>query len=286
MSKVATYFIAQYVPDLFRREPRNIGVLVEKDGRVAAQFLGEIQPGELDGRKLRGFDYPHVYRQWVEYWRDQVYRGDKGIETVVRTSRDHYRVIHGGELTDTGEDSVDKLAAYLYSLLVSEGGFAKAIANSDDEMADVRSPKLEQDVESAFKRLSILAGSPNDLLVRHPIRKNVQLRGRAVDIHTPDFVQENGRLYVMELVDFSTKRTSLPKEHAGRTAYMFSDLRREHAHIDPIAIVQLPDSGYESEDVYYGMKMLRAESNVVVWTDPDEKGRFLRERHEIAMAEA
>lgn len=287
MSSAARYLIAQYTPDLFRREPRNVGVLVDKGGNVAARFFGEVMPGEVDGRKLRGFDYPDVYRQWVEYWRDQLNRGQDGIMSVIHASRDHYRIVEGGELTDTGDDDPSLLADYLFSLLVSDGGFAEAIALAEEtEGGDARKIKLADEVEQVFKGMSILAGGDSDLLVRHPIQRQVPLQGRAVDVHRPDYMQENGRIYVMGVVDFNTSRTAAPRERAGRTAYMFTDLRNAHTTLNPISIVRLPEDGYENEDVFYGMKMLQAESDVVVWTDPDQRATFIQERRQVAMATA
>ena len=37
----ARYWIAQYVSDLFRKKPRNIGVFVETNGAIAVRFFAE-----------------------------------------------------------------------------------------------------------------------------------------------------------------------------------------------------------------------------------------------------
>jgi hypothetical protein len=113
---VARYWIAQHVEDLFRNEPRNVGVFVRVGSSVAARFFGEVEGGGIDGRKLKSLPYPDVYRQWVEYWRDQVASGREKFEQV---SGSHYWVVEGGAVSDIDRDSADEVAAYLYSLLVS-----------------------------------------------------------------------------------------------------------------------------------------------------------------------
>ena len=49
----ATYWIAKYVEDPFRNEPRNVGVIVLKNGVSVGKFFGERDNGTLDQRKLK-----------------------------------------------------------------------------------------------------------------------------------------------------------------------------------------------------------------------------------------
>src|SRR5687768_7803014 len=119
------YWIAQHVADVFRNEPRNIGIFVKANESCAARFFAETETGVLDGRKLRSWSHPDVYRQWIEYWRKEVSSGS--LEELLNASGSHYRVIEGGEVTDVGFDLAEDVANYLYALLVSAGGFGDAI---------------------------------------------------------------------------------------------------------------------------------------------------------------
>ena len=61
MSASVRGFSAQYVPDPFRQEPRNVGVFGVRDDRIVARFYGEVGNGTPDGRKLRMFARPDVF---------------------------------------------------------------------------------------------------------------------------------------------------------------------------------------------------------------------------------
>lgn len=90
----AQYWIAQYIDDLFRNEPRNIGIIARVGDQIAAQFVGESESGEIDGRKLKLFKYPEVYREWLQYWRRMINRGS--LDKLFRESKSNFRVNEGG----------------------------------------------------------------------------------------------------------------------------------------------------------------------------------------------
>src|SRR5512140_1749356 len=71
---VPRYLVAKYVPDPFRMEPRNIGVVVWADGQIAARFLGE---NGSEASRIRLPNRLHVsdrrqYEKWIRYWRHQL----------------------------------------------------------------------------------------------------------------------------------------------------------------------------------------------------------------------
>ena len=68
------FFLAKYVPDLVRMEPKNIGVVAWAEGQTAARFLGEDRgEGTLSRLPRRlGASQRSLYQQWVEYWRHQL----------------------------------------------------------------------------------------------------------------------------------------------------------------------------------------------------------------------
>ena len=270
------YWVAQHIGDLFRNEPRNIGVFVRNEEQMAARFFGEIENSQIDGRKLKVFSHPEVYRQWVEYWKDQIPKNNP--EELVKSSGSHYRVVSAGKVSDTDKDTPKVVVNYLYSLLVSDGGLKEALENEEEKL---REPaiSLENDLIAMLKENRLLES--DDLLVRHPVRKDIKIPGKNLS-HTPAFIQENGSLYVMEPVDFTLSRKKYSKDHAGLSAYMFRDIRDCKPNVNSIAIVKVTEEDQELEDVQYGMAVLKNEADIVNWLDSNEKSQFIESRIEIA----
>lgn len=67
------YILAKHVPDVFRKEPRNIGVIVWSEVGVAAQFWGVDAQGLLDKRQIPPFVISaSAYEQWIKYWEAEI----------------------------------------------------------------------------------------------------------------------------------------------------------------------------------------------------------------------
>jgi hypothetical protein len=69
------FLVAKYVPDVFRNEPRNIGIILWAPEITLARFAGERidSPGKVDDQDIPSFvASPEAYRQWVRYWRREV----------------------------------------------------------------------------------------------------------------------------------------------------------------------------------------------------------------------
>ena len=67
-------YLAKYVPDQARWEPRNVGVIITNGDRAVARFIGEKVGGGVDGRRVRhaiGAPAP-IYREWVQFWRRMI----------------------------------------------------------------------------------------------------------------------------------------------------------------------------------------------------------------------
>jgi hypothetical protein len=281
MSDTVEFLIAQHAPDLFRQEVRNIGVFGFRGREAAARFLGETRPGELDGRTLRTFSHPDVYRQWVDYWRSLLGRPERSVELLLAATGQHYRLVRGGDLTETAEDSMGNVVNYLYSALVSEGGMAEAIGAGEE--SDLAVARLRDEIGEALDEANLLAHeSGTDLFtVSHPVRRNHPVKGSASEPHRPAFVQENGHLYVIEAVDFTSTRREAAKDHAGWAAYMFKDIlaaRRDTAQAISVVRCRVEDEDHES--VRYAMGLLRRESEVIDWLNSEERGRFIQARVE------
>ena len=73
----ATYLVAKYIPDILRREPSNIGIMLYDEGKWFTRFLGEDpSTGDLDGRRFRQkFSSQETYREWYHFWTKAIVRG-------------------------------------------------------------------------------------------------------------------------------------------------------------------------------------------------------------------
>jgi hypothetical protein len=283
MPGVARYLILQHLPDPFRREPRNVGVVVAKGEATAARFYGENALGELDGRRLRSFDYPDVYRQWVDFWKRTLHKAETpeaAFDHLLQSGKSHFVVVPGGEVTDTANDSADQIAHYLYSLLVSDGGLTEALGANED--VAVIGASFQSDVGAALAQAGILAHDEFVSTVKHPVRSKIVITGHSFDQYRPTFTQENGSLYVMEPVDLTMRNKQSAKNLAGMTAYMFIDIQKAHRNTQPISLVRYQAQDEELEPVRLALSILRNESDLVDWGDAAQRERFLRQRAEVA----
>lgn len=285
MTAQAKFLIAQHVPDLFRREPRNIGVLVEKEGDRAARFVGESDPNEFDGRRLRSLPHAGVYRQWVSFWREMLEQGEP-FESMIQSNGSHYRLLDGGSVSDTQDDSAGEIADYLHSLLVSDGGFAAAISSDDFSLGERARRRFAEELEVELESRNLLASTDDSEIayVRHPVRKSVSIKGSKGLSHTASFAQENGRLYVMECIDFERGRSSSLKDHAGWIAFMFNDIKaaREKQSTETISLVRGLDDNEQPLLRYASELLLAGSDRVLDWDDAATRDQFLDEREAIA----
>lgn len=271
----ATYWIARYISEPLRNEPKNIGVIVSLNGATAFRFFGEREDGSLDQRKLRPLSHPAVYSQWREYWRKKAAAGD--FNALTRAATTNYLVVPGGEVTDTGRDTAHDVCEFLYSLLVGDG----PLAAYDWLEAEESETDLIQDIAGAFREAEVLL-TGSQLFKRHPIVKEERVVGKHV-VHMPSFSQKNGRLYVMEYIDLSQSKVNKTKERAGWMGYMFSDIREANPDCETYSLIR-PEKSSGVNPIEYAKSVLSKESRVVNWTDEQERGAFLEERRRVAEA--
>ncbi len=279
MARVARYLIAQHVADLFRNEPRNVGVVVQIDADHTSRFIGESASGGIDGRLIKHMPYPDVYRQWVEYWNSTLAGGGDALSEIIKTSGEHYRVVDGGEVADIAEDSVQKVANFLFDSLVDEAGFAKSLGGEEAEIVTVQ---LQQDVTAQLAALSILSDGEAIANVKHPVMRNKTIRGQTA-AHSPALFQQNGHPILIETIDLTVSRKIALRDHAGWASFMFNDVRRADAKAESIAITRVTAEAQGDEHVTNALEMLHgAADKMVNWISDDEREAFLKERVEVA----
>ena len=114
------WFVAKYMPDLRRREPRNVGVILFAGDRVLSRFLAEDanDPSKIDGRTIRHkVGSPDNYRDWVHFWRATAADGPEQI--AVRRPVDNYYLERGGQQVAGAATDPGELLARLYAQLVA-----------------------------------------------------------------------------------------------------------------------------------------------------------------------
>ena len=268
----AQYWVARYVPNPFRNEPRNVGVIVRKGDLVVGMFVGERENGTLDGRKTAGFSNPAVYSQWHKYWKRKI--AARAVDDIIDATTPNYGVVYGGDVTDIGEDNALTVCRFMYNLLVG-GGIAEAYEWTEEKI----SVKLVEDIVLELDRTAILEKT-GQLFARHPVQRNASVFGKSVT-HTPSFSQRNGKLTVMEYIDLGVNQINKAKERAGWMAYMFRDIKDREPTSDAISLVR-PEGDAHSEQIAYARQALAGGSKIVNWFDDNERGSFLEERKRIA----
>jgi hypothetical protein len=157
MTAPLRYFVAKYISDLQRMEPRNIGVIVWCGDGASARFVAERpdKPGEVDGRSIPPFvTSTAAYKQWVEFWRAELEskppRSGKGLQrwsdNLRCTGRGNFLLAEGGTiLSEIEPRDLGRLATDLFHKLV-EPAWDEARDLALDQVADdlIRQLRLTQ----------------------------------------------------------------------------------------------------------------------------------------------
>lgn len=133
----AEYLIAKYVPDLFRNEPINIGVVAWLDGQVGSRFLGEKTTGAIDLRSVPSqITSRSNYRQWVSTWKKMldmdsvkvigtsqlIEKANRNFLTAIQSSgRGNYVLEPGGQIMEEVIGSeLPNIVDFLFERLVED----------------------------------------------------------------------------------------------------------------------------------------------------------------------
>ncbi len=161
------WYVVKYVPDLVRREPRNIGVILVGEGDLRlSRFLGETDDGEIDGRTVPQFGNHLVYKAWVRQWRQLRDEGVQALAHVARAGRgSSFYVEEGGRwLVGPTPGRPDELLADLYSGLVRED-VAPPVADDVRTLSDrlFRRLNLSRKVRRRISLSVTVDGVPDEL---------------------------------------------------------------------------------------------------------------------------
>lgn len=270
----------QHIADSFRKESRNVGVIVERDGAFGARFVGESSELEFDDRKLRFLKHPKVYRNWVRYWRRLIQDHEQEIDSELSVDQDgNFRVIDGGSINRVGADSIESVCEYAFAMLVSQGGLNEALHAS--ELGEEPHVALRDSIAREFRSSGLMGGSQN-LFGRHPILAHQPIVGSRT-VHEFSFIQRHVTLDLIEPLNLRTTQKRHAKDRAGWMAYAFNDVQQSSKRdydIIPFVIADIPD---KRDDVTkYCLDTLKGIATVINWGSPSERDRFLSERQSAA----
>lgn len=263
--------VAQYIPDLLRAEPRNVGVIVRRGDQVRARFVGETGSEKLDYRRVRKVvRNPETFDHWVQYWRSSLAEG-VSIGRLQELTTQHFRLIASSEIADTEDDSLDSVCHYAFRLLVGPPDEARiGIDEPDTEGAAL---PLRESIRKAFR--PILDG--DNIHIPHPMVRDYVLSGSKAE-HTASFFQKNGRVWVMEPIDLGSTQAS---SYSESIAFRFDSWREVVADLECVTLLSVPLKGL-SEAGEYASGLLTNNSRVVNWGDGQQRREFVEERERIA----
>ncbi|MCA9073663.1 MAG: hypothetical protein KDA93_01420 [Planctomycetaceae bacterium] len=278
------YFIAQYISDPFRKEPRNVGVIAFNDTAKGALFFAEQSPGKVDRKKaLSRVKSTSVYEQWVDFWRGEMRaHTDEAIAALLENGHVNYEVIEGGEVTDYENDSIHTVVRSLYEMIV-EGG--------DDLHGDSKPQSshiaFQSSVKREFRDHEILLIGSRTPKVAYPVKEKAPVSGVATE-HRPTFVQEsrvNG-LHVMETMDCSSHQNLWRlRERSGYAANMFEDIKLKQRDVESksFMLANIDPEFEDEDDVKYAIDNMQHHADVIVnWQNQSQRDAFIAER--VAMA--
>ncbi len=116
------WFVAKYIPDLRRREPRNIGVILVVDGVAHHKFVGDHsdRPLGVEGRNVaKMVASTENYKAWVEHWRIAADE-QRVTDLLAKRTTDNYYVERGGFMLAGDAGSPGQILGRLFAMLVDE----------------------------------------------------------------------------------------------------------------------------------------------------------------------
>jgi hypothetical protein len=143
----ARWLVAKYLPDLRRREPDNVGVILLVNGGVHLRFVGE-RDGRLDGRA-------RSFQAWVDYWTHVATntRFESLASKLTAPLGDaSYFIEAGGERIFGDRTTPEEMLDDLYTTLI-------------EPSSDRRSVGVRRLAENVFGRLAIRDRIQTDVLL-------------------------------------------------------------------------------------------------------------------------
>ncbi len=269
------FWIVQFLTDAFRREGKNVGVIVQRSDQFEARFLGEKEShGDFDDRRLRFTPHASVYRQWVRYYRRKLVDPKiDSIEALRGAATTNFQLIDGGRVNRTDTDDLNAVCRYTFSMLVSESGLADALEAAEPV---VEKTKIRQELRDQFRTLGILGANP--IGGRHPILTDQSIVGQRA-AHEFSFVQRHKSLDLIEPLNLKLPRDRRLKEKAGWLAYAMSDVLGRNDQSTPVRPFVVIDPTHDiTETSRYCLDLFEGVSEIIDWRSDTARKAFLDQR--------
>ena len=186
--------LAKHIADYRRNEPRNVGVIVASEHGYAARFVGEAEPGRVDGNRARSVVGPltDVYREWVAFWREELHLGAHGLQAVLDERAPNFYLEAAADMWEEDSQAPQALLDYYYDVLVG-----------DPPKEEDRNLTLRQQVEQLIDRSGV--GRLPGYTTNRQLTATVG--SRALPLRFP-YARENGHLVIGDYLAANNTRRS------------------------------------------------------------------------------
>jgi signal recognition particle subunit SEC65 len=149
------WIIAKYIPDMMRREPENIGVILLKDGKPYLRFRDRDADGNIDGRRARWHQNSvENYKAWISHWERAAVDGDaRTLLSNVNPNSNFFLEFGGERILGSATTDPDLFLDELFRQLVGA---------EDPTSLVISKPKREAVIERIFKKLDIFTKVERD----------------------------------------------------------------------------------------------------------------------------
>ncbi len=236
MKTLCYYTVARYIPNILRNEPKNIGlILVNEENHVFnSKFIQFSQPKFglhlLPSDKKVIAEYTNFLSSSPFSTKDELCNFMGRLSGKIQLSEIKSVV--------TEKDSLPTEFDYLYRTYIED----------EPQIADRSKPRLKTTIREAFKK--------EKLVGRHKLEWNKKIHSKRSNLsHTVDFSHQNGKLYLIDVLDLSIG----DKKDTYKTAYKFEDLKAGRRNkVETISVIKKPGN----EDIKEYLDALKATSTV------------------------
>lgn len=263
MKSIQRYLVAKYIPDIRRKEPVNIGIVIWASGRTASRFLS---PEEATGLVRDG----KTYQRWLDYWQKlltqptiEPLRGSpvpkdapEFLDVFAQTQKDNYLLVDEGIITDkVPAKHLNSAADYLFEQLVARKGL----------------PTSPREQKAKLKAICSRLFADAGLSEREDFQRSFPVECQVRRIHRRfqfDYAVANGVLSAVY------QRVQLPTTQSVNSAtLMFEHIQESHnldvARCAAIVQVDKQTSKDADSDEAKSLEMLREFATVIDVTDYD-----------------
>jgi hypothetical protein len=269
MNHPAIIMLAKFVPDLHRVEPRNIGVVVWDNGKVAHRFLGGYQ-NRIDPPKFVPEESRHAYREWVTFWRTQLGRktirkrsgsrvkreSPEFIEVLSSKSKPRFMLVEAAKLFDPLNGNIGAAAEQFFATLV------RSVSSEDKHKQAAKDLKKSA---AAVIHDAVVTSPKLARHIQHNVKVPVELEGGGWIDPVVNEVIANGKpkaLLQRTIVDHP--------QSVANTGWLFLGMQNSKLRIRPEQCASIVNSNmYDStnREVIGALNRLRQESIIIDLAD-------------------